>query len=427
MTSAFAVQQCVVLGDSLTKEYEVEFPILFPDNPASWDSRNWAEILHTHRNAWFDQGDFDPQPPPQFSGHTHNWGFPGATTQEIRDRLASTSLLDYAWQQDLKNQIANQAERVVVFAGGNDLDDYYDTIYDGGNATALLNQTRDNLKWIVDWVRTVDATVPIVLVPVPHLGFVPDVRAQNPTDPVKTGRVTTALNALNAELASFAQSRGIGFASGVYDLTVFYITQPLRIGGVSFILEGDADARPRYAFSGDDFHPNTCAQARVAQEILKAFTDKYPSPVIPPLTDAEILQNVLGIPPDTALWEWLAAAGVPAGQQTALADWDGDGINHLIEYSLEPMDAGRADPGSMPQAEVIEQAGQRTLQLTWRPRAEAAEWGARITPQRTDSLLGLWSDVPAAFITDLGDGRFRAQLPVVPGVDQGFLRLSISK
>lgn len=117
---------------------------------------------------------------------------------------------------------------------------------------------------------------------------------------MKTGRVTTALNALNAELASFAQSRGIGFASGVYDLTVFYITQPLRIGGVSFILEGDADARPRYAFSGDDFHPNTCAQARVAQEILKAFTDKYPSPVIdrPAPPNGCGLAAAAGAPPD---------------------------------------------------------------------------------------------------------------------------------
>lgn len=39
-------RQCLVIGDSLTKEYEAEFPGLFPTNPASWQALSWIEILH---------------------------------------------------------------------------------------------------------------------------------------------------------------------------------------------------------------------------------------------------------------------------------------------------------------------------------------------------------------------------------------------
>ena len=62
--------------------------------------------------------------------------------------------------------------RVVIFAGGNDVDSYYGKLYDGEPATAELTATRDNLKWMVDYVRSIKASLPIVLVSVPHLGCV---------------------------------------------------------------------------------------------------------------------------------------------------------------------------------------------------------------------------------------------------------------
>ena len=81
---AFSAQQCLVIGDSLTKEYEVEFPILYPGNRDAWDSRNWIEILHQERNSWFDLGSWSAYYDYRIVGHKYNWAFPGATTAEIR-------------------------------------------------------------------------------------------------------------------------------------------------------------------------------------------------------------------------------------------------------------------------------------------------------------------------------------------------------
>src|SRR5690606_7836658 len=115
----------------------------------------------------------------------------------------------------------------------------YGKLYDGEPAATQLAATRHNLEWIVDYVRGVKASLPIVLVSVPHLGCAPKVQAENPTDPMKTARVTSALDTLNAELAAFAANRGIGFVPEVYELTRRMITDPVRIGGLEFYRQAD--------------------------------------------------------------------------------------------------------------------------------------------------------------------------------------------
>lgn len=295
LAGSLRAEQCLVIGDSLSKEYEVEFPALYPRNPASWDTRNWAEILHTRRKTWFDLGKWSGFADPRLVGHEHNWAFPGATTSEIRKQLGA--YYNIWWTRDLQAQIRGSAERVVIFAGGNDVDNYYPGLYAGGTATRYINPTRDNIMWIVDFVRKVKGTIPIVLVSVPHVGCTPDIQRAYPTDPVKTKRVTVALDSLNAQLALFAKQRNIAFVPGVYELTKSMITQPLVIGGRAFIKGADMDARPEYEFSGDGFHPGAAAQAKVAQLIVDAFRAKYPLSPITPLTDAEILSGVLGLSP----------------------------------------------------------------------------------------------------------------------------------
>jgi lysophospholipase L1-like esterase len=293
LSASLHAEQCLVIGDSLSKEYEVEFPALFPRNPASWDSRNWAEILHERRGTWFDLGRWKGFTDPRLIGHEHNWAFPGATSSQIRSQLGS--FWNVWWTRDLQSQIRGSAERVVIFAGGNDVDSYYPAIYNGSSPTRYINATRDNLRWIVDYVRKVKGTIPIALVSVPHVGCTPDIQKAHPTDAVKTRRVTLALDSLNSQLALFAKQRGIAFVPGVYEMTKSMLTQPMTVGGYAFISAADADARPEYVFSGDGFHPGTAAQAKIAQMIVEAFRVKYPKTVITPLTDSEILTQVLGI------------------------------------------------------------------------------------------------------------------------------------
>jgi lysophospholipase L1-like esterase len=295
LSSVFAAEQCLVLGDSLSKEYEVEFPALYPQNREAWDSRNWIEILDSRRSSWFDTGSMSVYADVRIIGHKHNWAFPGATTQELREALSSSSWFNKQWQSELRGQLKDTVERVVIFAGGNDVDDIYGRLYNGQGASTQLTALRNNLLWLVDYVRAIKPSLKIVLVSVPHVGVCPDVQRGWPTHVTKTARVTTALDSLNSQLAAGARARSIAFADGVYAFTKAAITQRVFFDNLEILRRADADSRPQYLFSGDGFHPATSGQAKIAQSILQAFRIRWPNPAIPALTDDEVLRQVLGL------------------------------------------------------------------------------------------------------------------------------------
>ena len=408
MSFTLRAEQCLVIGDSLTKEYEAEFPGLYPNNPASWQARNWVEILHQHRTDWFDLGTWSVYPDPRLTGHRFNWAFPGATTTDIRNQLSS--IYNFWWTNTLKSQLRTDVQRVVIFAGGNDADSYYANLYNGTVDASVTNTTLGNLQWIINYVRTVNATVPIVLVSVPHVGCTPKIQLGYPTDPVKTARVTAAMDALNATLASYAQSQNIGFVSGVYDFTKSLITQPFRIKGIEFYRVADADARTRYTFSGDGFHPNTCAHTKIAQMVVDAFNAKYPATVINPLTDDYIISTVLGLDPNIPFTEWLASQG-QTGSFTA--DSNRNGIPNGVEFALE----GVTDASSMPQPVMQGNA----LTLTYLPRAVFTEWGS-IQAQSSADLLH-WNDIGTAQTTTNPDGTITVSVNLA---GKGFVRLKVT-
>ncbi|MBL9129946.1 MAG: hypothetical protein JNG86_02030 [Verrucomicrobiaceae bacterium] len=393
--------QCLVIGDSLTKEYEVEFPLLFPNNPVSWQARNWIEILHQHRTGWFDTGAFSSYGFPRFTGHRFNWAIPGATTGEIRSQM--TGPFSGFWMGTLNDQLRHDVQRVVIFAGGNDADSYYANLYNGLVGPEVTNATLSNLQWLVNHVRTVNASLPIVLVSVPHVGCTPKVQQGYPTDPVKTARVTAAMDALNASLAAWAQSQGIGFVPEVYEFTKAIITQPLRIHGIEFYRVADSDARTRYVFSGDGFHPGTCAHARIAQWVVDAFNARNPATQITPVDDDYIIATVLGLDPAIPFNEWMASQGMSGGFN---GDSDNDGIADGLEFAL--------DAPVMPLP--VMQNG--ALTMSWRMRDVFSEWG--VLKAQSSADLGAWSDVPAAQIVMNPDGSRSVQL-TTPG--HRFLRL----
>lgn len=407
MSFTLRAEQCLVIGDSLTKEYEAEFPGLYPNNPASWQARNWIEILHQHRTDWFDTGTWSVYSDPRLTGHRFNWAFPGATTTDIRNQLGS--IYNFWWTNTLKSQLRTDVQRVVIFAGGNDADSYYADLYNGAVDASVTSTTLGNLQWILDYVRKVNATIPIVLVSVPHVGCTPKIQAGYPTDPVKTARVTAAMDALNATLAAYAESQNIGFVPGVYDFTKALVTQPFRITGIDFYRMADADARTRYTFSGDGFHPNTCAHTKIAQMVVEAFNARYPSTAITALTDDYIITTVLGLDPNIPLTEWLASQG-QSGSFTD--DSNHNGIPNGLEFALE----GLTDVSSMPRPVVQNGA----LTMTYRPRAVFTEWGT-IQPQSSADLIQ-WTDIPAAQTMTNPDGTITVNAALV---GKGFLRLRV--
>lgn len=394
-------EQCLVLGDSLTKEYEAEFPGLFPTNPAAWQARNWIEILHQHRTDWFDTGTFDTWADIRATGHAHNWAVPGATTGELKSHL--TNFVNQIWWvNSLKNHIRYDVERVVIFAGGNDADSYYANLYNGLVGPEVTNTTLSNLQWLVGWVKALKPSMPIVLVSVPHVGCTPKVQQGYPTHPVYTARVTAAMDSLNASLAAWAQTQSIGFVPGVYEMTKSLITDPFRLNGIDFYRVADADARPRYVFSGDGFHPSTCAHAKIAQMVVQTFNTTFPASPILPLEDDYLTTTVLGLDPNLPFTEWMTSLGL-SGPFTG--DSDGDGVPNLIEFAL--------DQPVMPQP--VMQNG--ALSLSYRPRTVFTEWGT-LKVQSSTNLLD-WTDVPENQITTNPDGTRTVNATVA---EKAFLR-----
>jgi lysophospholipase L1-like esterase len=394
-------EQCLVLGDSLTKEYEAEFPGLFPTNPAAWQARNWIEILHQHRTDWFDTGEFKAWADIRATGHAHNWAVPGATTGELKS-LLTNFVNQLWWVNSLKNHIRYDVERVVIFAGGNDADSYYANLYNGVVGPEVTNTTLSNLQWLVGWVRALKPSMPIVLVSVPHVGCTPKVQQGYPTHPVYTTRVTAAMDALNASLAAWAQTQGIGFVPGVYAMTKALITDPFRLNGIDFYRVADANARPRYVFSGDGFHPSTCAHAKIAQMVVQTFNTTFPASPILPLDDDYLTTTVLGLDPNLPFNEWMASQGL-SGSFTS--DSDGDGVPNLIEFAL--------DQPAMPLP--VMQNG--ALSLSYRPRTVFTEWGT-LKVQSSTNLLD-WTDVPENQITTNPDGTRTVNAAVA---EKAFLR-----
>ncbi len=404
MSFTLRAEQCLVIGDSLTKEYEAEFPGLYPNNSASWQARNWIEVLHQHRTDWFDTGTWSAYADPRLTGHRFNWAFPGATTTEIKSQL--NNFLNFWWTNTLKDQLRNDIQRVVIFAGGNDADSYYASLYNGTVGPEVTNTTLSNIQWIVNFVRTTKPTIPMVLVSVPHVGCTPKIQQGYPTDPVKTGRVTAAMDALNASLAAYAQAQGIGFAPGVYEFTKALITQPFRIKGIEFYRVADANAGKRYVFSGDGFHPNTCAHTKIAQMVVEAFNSKYPGTTISPLADDYIITNVLGIDPNIPFTEWMASQGFSGSFE---GDSDGDGVANGIEFALDQV--------AMPLP--VMQGG--ALTMTYRPRVVFTEWGS-IQAQSSTDLIN-WTDIGTAQTTTNPDGAITVSVNLT---GKGFVRLRCS-
>jgi lysophospholipase L1-like esterase len=471
VSCASAAEQIVTLGDSLTFAYEAEFgfqktiTIAPPLTTTIGDNmparvRNWIEILSNpaNRGDRFDLGTRDsvtvtpPLDPPfdLYLRQSHNWAIPGLKIDDLRrfvtgdptatftnllgaDAGFSTlgQLLGYSNFSnttdfnltDLQGQIQNTAERLTIAIGGNDINEVYATIYNGDSAGSFVADFMADMVAILDAVQTLNPTIQIVLVNVPHVGITPKVRVQSPYDPIKTERVSAVLRDLNGQLAVLAASRGIGYAD-VYKHTVAMIdgVTDLIIHGVPFNNGGTATGEPPSAWINGpiskNFHPNTCGQVVFANEIIHAFNKRY-NTGIALLSSAEIHENITPKSPDVANYDMVFAnwmnryylSGLPASN-----DKDGDGIPAGVEFALglNPTvnDADRVSlgivTGALEIAYPIRVPG--SLKYTLMPESSATPGGG-FTP------FGI---VP----TLAADGLAHARLPL--GSTPRFVRLKVT-
>jgi hypothetical protein len=418
--AAPAQSHLLIIGDSLSKEYDVEGPGIgidvFP--PPSPYPKNWCELLDDRRPDYFDFGDFDVHSDLRAAGHDYNWSVPGSYAEDWReDYLANppSALVEQLSQTLVK--------RIVVWLGGNEARESYGPIYNGElDPAAWALQTYGDLAFVLEWVLARrQADVQVVLGNVPHLGATIAKDRDFPFDPVKTGRVTAALEDLNARLAALARDRGIGFAD-VFGLTRDWVTRgQMSIGGWVVTKRSSSDADADAMFLGDGFHPNMPVQAVFGQAILDAFNARYGT-VIPRLTNREIVNSCLEENPDVGFSAWAASYGLPAGEQTAEADPDRDAVSNIVEFGLD-LDPARADARLLPQPQSVNQSGQSFLTLTWQPRDPGNAAFCEITAQQSTDPAA-WTNLPASAIVSGPPNTRTASVPMAAG-QRGWMRLKV--
>ena len=386
-----AAGDLVVLGDSLSKEYAVTF-LGIGGNLSAAHVRNWAEILDDRRNDAFDMGSFATFADWRLTGHALNWSIPGSFASDWRENLSNPATTP----DELEAQLRNEASRVVIWLGGNDIRTRYGDLYDGRPAAAWIDQVAGDIEFVMDFVRQRNARIAMVVCGVPHLGGTPSKNAAHPYDPVKTGRVTAALDALNARLRRSAAARGAGYAD-VYAMTRELVTAPRWIvGGWKIEKRESSGGLPDALFLGDGFHPNWPAQAVFAQRILDAFNG-LDGGRIPRLTNREIVREVLGQNADLTLNQWARGYEIGDGDRGWGDDPDGDGMDNIVEFALD-LDPTRPDRHLLPRPWLDTSGATPRLGLSWQPRDPGNATFARITVQESGSL-GTWTDVPAGSVT----------------------------
>lgn len=453
-----AQEQIVTLGDSLTFAYQAEFGfnITIPfvgsfGDGFDEDVLNWIEILSdpAYRNDHFDQGGVNNVNVALifnlFLRRDYNWAIPGIKIDDLRRYLSGevtiTELLaesdnfaelndllglsnfsdaDFALAE-LEGQLANTAERVVLFVGGNDVNSIYGPTYTSNNPGTFVQDFVEDATWIVDWVLSHNPEVEMVLANVPHVGITPLVKATYPTDPVGTGNVTAVLNDLNNQLAALAASRGIGYAD-VYRCTLPLLdSDPLCIHGIGFQNSGSTTGDLDFVWLNgpisDNFHPNTNAQTLIANEIVTAFNRRYDTGIAP-LSASEILGGLLQKTPseiDMPFATWIDCFGLTGASVTD--DSDRDGLQAGLEFALGLNPA--AHDSSAVSSGLVEEGGTTFLELAYPTRLVSSS-RYTLTPVSSNDLS--FAPLLPAPAPD-ADGLTRARIPVTAG--QGFLQLQV--
>lgn len=458
---AGGTEQIVTLGDSLTFAYEAEFGFrvntLFDGTHGDGfgpEVRNWIEILNdpSYRHDQFDMGARDTIHLNFFFifqydilfRHEYNWALPGLKIEELRSFMTGETTFDDLVSadpalnsfllfsdldtdedfrlNDLESQIQSEAERLVLFIGGNDARSVYGPIYDGLGAGSFVNDFVDDATVILDHVLALNPNLPIVLVNVPHVGITPDIRASWPYDPVRTGRVTEVMRDLNRQLRELAASRGIGFAD-VFTPTL-PLLDPLRdfcVHGVGFYNAGSMSGNLDYVWLNGEysanFHPNTNAQAAIANAVIEAFNERYGSEIAP-LSATEMLGGLLGKSAeeiDMPFATWMTCHGLDG--LPGSDDSDGDLVCAAIEFATG-LDPTLRD-GNRIRSLMVEQAGSPALELVYPIRLPSSAHYS-LAPAAANELGTTFVPlVPAPVVGD--DGYAHAQLPVTGC--RGFLRL----
>ena len=407
-----AALKVMAIGDSLTREYEImavndgqggTFPS--PDSdPGNANTMNWVEILAEQRASEVDFGHYSDD-----TGHEYNYAIPGSDSNQWMD-IINASLLDAEFYLRLRMwEDYNEVDVVVVMVGGNDVNFTYGELYDQlpGDITPEDFKTNviNNLEDIIDEIRSINATVPIVLTDIPDPSPTPDIISDHP-DASKRAFVSNIVIELNQQVSALATSRGLTFARVSHLTDMLKATDPFYIGAIEMIKDKDPtrENRPLYLYCKEGLHPSTNGQAILANILIDAINSATGS-TTPNLPNRVILETLLGLNPDQPFIDWLAAKGI--AQISMLLDSDGDGIPNLGEFllGLEPLVADAVHVSTIQWFD-----GAANLTMTYKPDSNAARLANILIKQSTN--LTDWSLIPEANIHLLPDGHKQVRLPM---------------
>ena len=319
-------------------------------------------------------------------------------------------LLDYETRDEVIYQLFYGSIQVaVIFLGGNDLKNDYNDIFNDTESANFFPGILQRLQNIHGFVRNTRAQLPIVVCTIPDVGATPNVNGTY-NDPVKAAST-------RAKIAAFNQSIEDTFAplyrtevARIDELTdLVFDLMPFHLNGTVFTIEGDPENPPDRVFCRDDFHPNTVAQALIANQIIGAVNEFSPitSKTVTPFPDREILQNLLGLDPDQPYLDWVSGYSLTGTGPDD--DDDRDGLPNLVEMTL----GTRPDEFSSPLT------GDWKTGLSWTPDPVGTRY-ARLFAEESVNLSG-WTPVPEMRISE-NDGT--TTVHPAPGLPSSFVRLN---
>lgn len=340
LTSQAEPLKIMVIGDSQSEEYRFEIPFSAPESdPTESNTMNWIEILAEHRSEDFDFGKYKRNAfewiDVRNAGYQYNWSIPGAFVFTFLDVLNSSIFDDQEYltsKIELLDQI-DEMDAVVIFLGGNDIRTVYSKLHRDEPPVGWPQSIVAQMEEIIEIVQDENSNVPIIVGDFPDVGGTEKTKLSHPE---KSGRKIASQHVANANLLlkQMLDSKNIPLFEVSKVTTDLLSDEPIRIGNIEFLPFGHPENPPRNLLCRDGFHPSTATQARIANMITTALNAELGT-VITPLTDEEVLVDILGLDPalDDAYLAWINAI-VPE-QNSLLADPDGDGLENLGEYALD--------------------------------------------------------------------------------------------
>ncbi|MGC4015852.1 MAG: SGNH/GDSL hydrolase family protein [Luteolibacter sp.] len=398
-----AAVKIFAIGDSLTEEYTDEATLA----SIGTNIHNWTELIRSNRSTEANLGTYNANNYLDWrtKGASANFAFPGFTTSSWLGIINTTATTGY----DGRTKTAMVSELTtsnvaVIFLGANDLSGVYSSVFNNTESPTALSDIVSRIATIHDWVRSKNATIPIVICTVADIGATPD-RAATYNDPAKRITTRAKVAAFNQSIITMAQGKGATVARIDRLTDRAYDEIPFNLNGTVFTLAGASGNPAGRVFSQDNFHPATVGQFLILNEVLAACKTAT-GQTLTVFPNREIL-TVLGFDPDAPYNTWKAAY---SGLGAPTADDDKDGIPNLVEYAL----------GTSPQARTSPWTFTQPMNGTVKfPTSTINQRYASLTVMESVNLTS-WTAVPGNRIAIAGDGTWT----ISPAVGaKGFYRL----